>query len=331
MSATTSVMLRGASKRLLSLTEIIGNNGTRLIGSTKSSWGSKTASFSTRASMMDQGFLVPDSSSSRSVNFSTSTPKVPEPQPLVAVAYEYDDDEVDDSSADEAHDSTNNSFTQKQDTTKISAVGVTSASKSDVNYVISCRNSTSSGAVEKLDSMEHSSITSNSPSFSPDSKFNTIFNSIHSSSASTTTANNNNGSGIGDGDGNNTINAPYPPPSSAELEGEAKGFRKGSGGGGGGRYRCPKCGTDVTFKCDFEDNTFYCASCAGWFAGRSPVDAATRAPRQQDASYEEFIAKDMRNNPHKSPGGPVSEQEIIMRHVSYRFKVKIVLVLAGTL
>lgn len=319
MSATTSVMLRGASKRVLSLTEIIGNNGSRIIGSTKTTWGSKNASFSTRASsMMDQGFLVPDSSSSRSVKFSTSTPKVPEPQPLAAVAYEYDDDddEVDDSSVDEAHNSKNNSFTQKQDTTKNNAVGVTSACKSDVNYVISCRNSTSSGAGKKIDSMEHSSITNNSPSFSPYSKFNTIFNSIHSNSTtSTTTANNNNGSGIGDGDGNNTINAPYPPPSSAELEGEAKGFRKGSGGGGGGRYRCPKCGTDVTFKCDFEDNTFYCASCAGWFAGRSPVDAATCAPRQQDASYEEFIAKDMRNNSHKGPGGPGSEQEIIMRHI----------------
>lgn len=40
----------------------------------------------------------------------------------------------------------------------------------------------------------------------------------------------------------------------------------GSGGGGEGKHKCPKCGTSVTFKhADFEDNTFYCASCSGWF------------------------------------------------------------------
>mmetsp|Transcript_23843 Transcript_23843/g.33462 ORF Transcript_23843/g.33462 Transcript_23843/m.33462 type:complete len:725 (-) Transcript_23843:419-2593(-) len=43
----------------------------------------------------------------------------------------------------------------------------------------------------------------------------------------------------------------------------------GSGGGGGGnngRYRCPKCGTHVTFRHgDYEENTFYCATCSGWF------------------------------------------------------------------
>lgn len=40
----------------------------------------------------------------------------------------------------------------------------------------------------------------------------------------------------------------------------------GGGGGGAGKHKCPKCGTSVTFKhADFEDNTFYCASCSGWF------------------------------------------------------------------
>ena len=290
MSATTSVMLRGASKRVLSL----GNNGSRIIRTTKSAWGSNKASFSTRISSHQEGFLVPDSSASRKT-FSTSTPKVPEPEPLAAVAYDYDDDEVDDSMDEsQQYSSKNSPFTQEQDTTKINAVGVTSASQSDVNYVISRRNSTC-GAVKKLDSMEHSSITNNS---APYSKFNTIFNSIHHNTTTTTASNNN---GIGDGDGNDT----YPPPSADEEVG-AKNFRGKSGGGGGGRYRCPKCGTDVTFKCDFEDNTFYCASCAGWFAGRSPADSATRSP-----SYEEFIAKDMRNKQQKA-----GEQEIIMRHVS---------------
>lgn len=39
-----------------------------------------------------------------------------------------------------------------------------------------------------------------------------------------------------------------------------------STGGGNGRYRCPKCGTFVTFRhINFEENTFYCATCSGWF------------------------------------------------------------------
>ncbi len=292
MSATTSVMLRGASKRVSSL----GNNGSRIIRTTKTAWGSNKASFSTRISSHQEGFLVPDPSASRKT-FSTSTPKVPEPEPLVALAYDYDDDEVDDFVDDESqhNDSKNSSFTKEQDTTKINAVGVTSASESDVNYGISRRNSTS-GAGKKLDSMEHSSIINNNST--PYSKFNTIFNAINHNTTTTTASSNN---GIGDGDGNDT----YPPPSADEEVG-AKNFRGKSGGGGGGRYRCPKCGTDVTFKCDFEDNTFYCASCAGWFAGRSPADAGTRSP-----SYEEFIAKDMRNKQQKA-----GEQEIIMRHVS---------------
>jgi hypothetical protein len=40
----------------------------------------------------------------------------------------------------------------------------------------------------------------------------------------------------------------------------------GGGGGGSGRALCPKCGTRVTFQHpEFEENSFYCASCSGWF------------------------------------------------------------------
>ena len=227
---------------------------------------------------------------------------------MVAVAYDYvDDDEVDDADFDQATDIAN-SVTNEQDTTKINAAGVTSArAKTDVNYVISRGDSTSSGTGQKMNNlMEHQSNNTWSPPSSY-SKFNPILKSIQNA----TTASNQNGGG---GD-----NAPFPPPSSTELEGDVKAFRKGSGGGGGGRYRCPKCGTDVTFKCDFEDNTFYCATCAGWFAGRSsPIEATTQSNvRQQGRDdrgiYEEFIAKDMRNTQHRGPG---SDQEIIMRHVS---------------
>ena len=41
---------------------------------------------------------------------------------------------------------------------------------------------------------------------------------------------------------------------------------KGGGGGGGGRIKCPKCGQHVLFQhADFEENTFYCATCSSWF------------------------------------------------------------------
>uniref|UniRef100_A0A7S2PEW0 AAA+ ATPase domain-containing protein n=1 Tax=Leptocylindrus danicus TaxID=163516 RepID=A0A7S2PEW0_9STRA len=33
-----------------------------------------------------------------------------------------------------------------------------------------------------------------------------------------------------------------------------------------GKYRCPKCGTSCAFRHnEFEENTFYCATCSGWF------------------------------------------------------------------
>lgn len=56
------------------------------------------------------------------------------------------------------------------------------------------------------------------------------------------------------------------PPISGGGGGSGKGGGSGSGGGGAGKHKCPKCGTSVTFKhADFEDNTFYCATCSGWF------------------------------------------------------------------
>jgi len=81
--------------------------------------------------------------------------------------------------------------------------------------------------------------------------------------------------------------SPYPPTSTEQQKEDqqmnfsnpgsvrkGRGGNQGNGGGGGGgggsgRRRCPKCGTTITFKCEDEDNTFYCASCAGWFATTS--------------------------------------------------------------
>jgi len=82
---------------------------------------------------------------------------------------------------------------------------------------------------------------------------------------------------------NSSHNNGSPPPKPlAHLDdsGESSNVYKGSMGGGGGmgggygggyggnsgRYRCPKCGTFVTFRhANFDENTFYCATCSGWF------------------------------------------------------------------
>jgi predicted RNA-binding Zn-ribbon protein involved in translation (DUF1610 family) len=95
--------------------------------------------------------------------------------------------------------------------------------------------------------------------------------------------------------------------------------RKIARGGGGGRHRCPKCGTTVTFRCDFEENTFYCASCSGWFvANPNTIVAVDSIDDKGDGSvYEEFMAR----NGAKKPEDP----KILMRHVSSSFRNNILL------
>jgi predicted RNA-binding Zn-ribbon protein involved in translation (DUF1610 family) len=98
--------------------------------------------------------------------------------------------------------------------------------------------------------------------------------------------------------------APYPPPSSM-----ASGKGRNIGGGGNGRHRCPKCGTTVTFRCDYEENTFYCASCSSWFAVSPSTIMSREEEKGEDGSpYEEFMGKTRPRN--------VAEPEIMMRHVS---------------
>jgi hypothetical protein len=135
----------------------------------------------------------------------------------------------------------------------------------------------------------------------------------------------------GGGDGlTTTTSKPYPPPSDATggdtvvtpgKGGSAGGsgsisYRKAGGGGGGGggtgRHRCPKCGTTVTFRCDFEENTFYCASCSGWFvASPDTIEANNVVDHGDGSSYEEFLAKD---GPKKTASS--ADSDILMRHVS---------------
>ena len=74
-----------------------------------------------------------------------------------------------------------------------------------------------------------------------------------------------------------TTNKPYPPPSSSAVDQNGnplQATRKsgGGGGGGGGRHRCPKCGTYTIFSHNEFGNSFYCATCSGWFTAAETLE-----------------------------------------------------------
>ena len=83
----------------------------------------------------------------------------------------------------------------------------------------------------------------------------------------------------------------------------------GTKGGSGGRHKCPKCGMTVTFKhTDFEENTFYCASCSGWFlvknsGGDTEISQPVPHGHGNGGGYLEF--KDAREYSGKENGGSV--------------------------
>jgi hypothetical protein len=104
-----------------------------------------------------------------------------------------------------------------------------------------------------------------------------------------------------------TASTPYPPPSSVDPTTNKAGSRKY--GGGGGRHRCPKCGTHMSFRhVDFEENTFYCATCSGWFNANPNIITGDGAGKGDGLPYDEFLAKKGTKNP--------DEHHILMQHVS---------------
>ena len=206
----------------------------------------------------------------------------PIPQPLPAVAYDYLDDKYDDETFEAATPSPTVSH------------GVNNVFGSSDVKGLSRRNPTGATVGSR------------------DANFNEQLDPFTASAA-----NGGNGS-----DGPTTTSRPYPSPT--DTDGSSKGsisYRKAGGGGGGGggtgRHRCPKCGTTVTFRCDFEENTFYCASCSGWFVASPDTIDATSA-NEDGSSYEEFLAKNNGHNKQTTAGagGAAADPEILMRHVS---------------
>ena len=110
---------------------------------------------------------------------------------------------------------------------------------------------------------------------------------------------------------------PSSPHLNTPLEGRSLPLRKSGGdggaGGGNGRNRCPKCGTSVTFRHgDFEENTYYCATCSGWFL----IDSNTTGNRNKEESSgpacDEYTTNNGSNGSSNKPQSP----QIIMHHVS---------------
>jgi len=128
-----------------------------------------------------------------------------------------------------------------------------------------------------------------------------------------------------------SASSPYPSPMTDFDGKQAVPTRRtgggGGGGGGGGRHRCPKCGTFVTFRHgDFDENTFYCAACSGWFVispnttitaseqqHQQPGDGSGNAPGGGGgASYQELLEQRVREtNPYK----PKEDPQVLMRHI----------------
>jgi len=101
----------------------------------------------------------------------------------------------------------------------------------------------------------------------------------------------------------------------------------GTGGGGRGRYKCPKCGMTVTFKHgDFEENTFYCATCSGWFMVKDFGDKTElKRIRPQNANRSLIGQQQQQQAEHQKQqdqptvgivkGMRLSEPPILMQHI----------------
>lgn len=102
--------------------------------------------------------------------------------------------------------------------------------------------------------------------------------------------------------------SPYPPPSSSSSS--SSGRKMGNDGSGGGRHRCPKCGTYVTFRhTDFDENTFYCAACSGWFV------VSPSAPPVTAASSHHHEDKGMGGLTEKAKSQHSHDPNLVMQHI----------------
>lgn len=100
--------------------------------------------------------------------------------------------------------------------------------------------------------------------------------------------------------------SPYPIPQKAG--GGGNGSDGGSGSGNGGRHQCPKCGNVVVFRHeDFKENTYFCASCSGYFSVASSQTSSTSTPvdppviMQHKPAAEDVAAQPPSHQEHNAP------------------------------
>lgn len=107
----------------------------------------------------------------------------------------------------------------------------------------------------------------------------------------------------------------------SSLGGGPTGGRSGHGGGNG-PFRCPKCGTTVTFRergsaddnggSRIHNNCFYCAACSGWFLIQPAVSESALASTER-AGLDNFAQDDEREgikNPKKDSSSAVGEEDV---------------------
>lgn len=81
---------------------------------------------------------------------------------------------------------------------------------------------------------------------------------------------------------------------------------KSSNGGGGGRHKCPKCGTYTIFSHNEFGNSFYCATCSGWFTAAETLEGDDNMIKAQDRG---FAGRQRMPPPHVGPPPVETEHE----------------------
>jgi len=90
---------------------------------------------------------------------------------------------------------------------------------------------------------------------------------------------------------------------------------KGGGGSKDGRIKCPKCGQHVLFQhADFEENTFYCATCSSWFLV-APSSDSSKITNTTPLDYQQQQQRS--SNSNGSSVGNVKENFPLERERQY--------------
>ncbi len=115
----------------------------------------------------------------------------------------------------------------------------------------------------------------------------------------------------------------------SKVIGGGSGSGVGGSGGGGKKHKCPKCGALTMFHhSDFEENTFYCASCSGWFLVKNADKQNNEQQQQQQNSSQSNVTVVSEEGMDEKSGGAkqrkISRPQILMEHVSHIHSLKCV-------